>query len=223
MNNGWIKLHRKFLNWEWYGCPKVTSLFIHCLLKANHKKKKWRGNTIPRGTFITSYSSLSNETGLSTREIRTAFEKLESTGEIDKRSTSANSWVTVVNYDDYQKCDKQATSKRQASDKGATTTKNEKNEKNEKKSTNGRASEDSNIPTKEECISYFTDNGYSEVSAIKFYEYYQESVEGTQKQFWRDSKGNKVRNWKMKARAVWFKDENKISEQEQTMSYHNRL
>lgn len=133
MSTGWIKLHRKFLEWEWYGCPKVTALFIHCILKANHKEKNWRGNTIPRGTFITSYNSLSEETGLSTRELRTAFGKLESTGEIDKRSTSVNSWVTVINYDDYQSSDKQETKERQARDKEATTTKNDNNEKNDKK------------------------------------------------------------------------------------------
>ena len=27
---------------------------------------------------------------------------------------------------------------------------------------------------------------------------------------WKDSKGNKVKNWKQKMQSVWFKDENKI-------------
>ena len=132
MSEGWIKLHRKFLDWEWYGDHKVVTLFIHCLLKANHKKKNWRGNEIPRGTFITSYDSLKKETGLSTRELRTAFKKLESTGEIDKQSTSVNTWVTVNNYDDHQSSDKTETKERQSSDKVETTTKNEKNVKNER-------------------------------------------------------------------------------------------
>lgn len=133
MNDGWIKLHRKFLEWEWYGDHKVVSLFLHCLLKANHKDKKWRGNLIPRGTFITSYDSLSKETGLTKRELRTAFKKLESTGEIDKRSTSVNSWVTVTKYNEYQGSDKAETNERQTRDKRETTTKNDNNEKNEKK------------------------------------------------------------------------------------------
>ena len=30
---------------------------------------------------------------------------------------------------------------------------------------------------------------------------------------WHDSKGNKVKNWKQKMQAVWFKDENKIQTQ----------
>jgi hypothetical protein len=50
---------------------------------------------------------------------------------------------------------------------------------------------------------YFLENGYSENSAKKFYDYY--SIAN-----WKDSKGNKVKNWKQKAQAVWFKPENKI-------------
>lgn len=51
--------------------------------------------------------------------------------------------------------------------------------------------------------SYFLENGYSDLIAQKFYDYY--SVAN-----WKDSKGNKVKNWKQKAQAVWFKPENKI-------------
>jgi len=130
-NNGWIKLHRKFLHWEWYDCPKVLKLFIHCLLKANHTKKEWRGNTIPRGTFVTSLPSLSNETGLSIQNIRTALDKLESTNEVNRRSTSVNTWLTVVNYDSYQSANKEVTDDQQTTNMQLTTTKNEKNVKNE--------------------------------------------------------------------------------------------
>lgn len=55
----------------------------------------------------------------------------------------------------------------------------------------------------EDIKQYFFENGYSDISAQKFYDYYQ--VAG-----WKDSKGNDVRNWKQKAQAVWFKPENKI-------------
>jgi len=50
---------------------------------------------------------------------------------------------------------------------------------------------------------YFLDNGYSEISAKRFFDYYSVAD-------WKDSKGNKVKNWKQKAQAVWFKPENKI-------------
>ena len=50
---------------------------------------------------------------------------------------------------------------------------------------------------------YFSENGYTQESAIKFFNYY--SVAN-----WNDAKGNKVKNWKQKAQSVWFKPENKI-------------
>jgi hypothetical protein len=52
---------------------------------------------------------------------------------------------------------------------------------------------------------YFFENGYSDTSAQKFFDYYSVAS-------WKDSKGNKVKNWKQKAQAVWFKDENKIKD-----------
>lgn len=58
-------------------------------------------------------------------------------------------------------------------------------------------------PTVFEVVAYFTANGYTEQSARKAFEYY--NVAG-----WKDGKGNKVKNWKQKMNAVWFKDENLI-------------
>ena len=58
-------------------------------------------------------------------------------------------------------------------------------------------------------IAYFTDNGFSSKSAETFFYYYESAN-------WTDSNGKKVKNWKQKARGVWFKDENKISEAKQT-------
>lgn len=57
-------------------------------------------------------------------------------------------------------------------------------------------------PTLEDVKSYFKEKGYSETSAIKFFESYD--VAG-----WYDSRGKKVINWKQKAIQVWFKDDNK--------------
>ena len=57
-------------------------------------------------------------------------------------------------------------------------------------------------PTPEEVVSYFSENGYTEYAAKKAFAYYDTAS-------WHDSKGNKVKNWKQKMQAVWFKDENK--------------
>ena len=57
-------------------------------------------------------------------------------------------------------------------------------------------------PNLDQVKSYFMDNGYSEQSAVKAFNYY--SVAG-----WKDSNGKQVRNWQQKMQSVWFKDENK--------------
>lgn len=57
-------------------------------------------------------------------------------------------------------------------------------------------------PTIEEVKQYFYENNYSEQVAIKAFNYYETAD-------WHDSKGAKVKNWKQKMQAVWFKEENK--------------
>ena len=138
MNKGWIKLHRQFLEWEWYDDPNTLRLFLHCLLKANHKDKKYRGDLIKRSTFVSSLEVLAFELNLSTQQIRTSLSKLEKTGEINRYSNRQGTVVTVCNYNTYQSEDsesntqsnKRVTDEQQTSNTRATTTKNEKNDKN---------------------------------------------------------------------------------------------
>lgn len=133
---GYIKLHRQIAEWEWYSDIKVTRVFIHCLLKANHKDKKWHGETIKKGSFITSYENLSIETGLTVQQVRTAINKLKSTGEITYQSTRRCSIISINNWNEYQadntQNNKQITNEQQTNNKQITTTKNVKNDKNDK-------------------------------------------------------------------------------------------
>ena len=133
MNNGWIKLYRKFKNWEWYKDIKTKHLFLHLLLSANHKDKKWQGIMVKRGQLITGLFSLSKQTGLSIQEIRTSLKKLKKTKELTSKATNKFSVITLINWEEYQKIDEQATSKttneQQTSNKRATTNKNIKNVK----------------------------------------------------------------------------------------------
>ena len=99
---GWICIHRKLLDWEWYSDINTKTLFIHCLLRANHKPKKWQGIDVPAGSFITGRKVLSVETGLSERSVRTCLERLKSTNEITIKSTNKNSLVTLTNWASYQ-------------------------------------------------------------------------------------------------------------------------
>lgn len=120
--NGWnysdkeyIKLFRRLLKWEWYTDVNTKVLFIHCLLKANWKDGSWHGYTYKRGQFITSLASLSRETGLTIKEVRTALKHLERTGEVASWHDSKIRIITVISYDQYQQAGK-PTGKQRASD-----------------------------------------------------------------------------------------------------------
>jgi len=68
-------------------------------------------------------------------------------------------------------------------------------------------------PSLEEVILYFDENGYTKDSATKMFEYYEESRK-PRGRVWKDGRGNTVKNWKQKARSVWFKPDNLKSNQE---------
>lgn len=143
--NGYIKIHRRLLDWEWYADPVVRSVFLHLLLTVNFREKEWQGKTIQRGQVVTSYAKLSSELGFSVQQIRTAMKKLNATGEVTSEATSRYTVVTIENWGKYQDCEEEATSsatsnatiEQQASNKQSTSNqqqlKKDKNNKNDKK------------------------------------------------------------------------------------------
>lgn len=119
----WIKLHRQFLEWEWFDSSDMVKVFLYLLLSANFEDRKWHGAVVRRGQLLTSWENLSEATGISVQSLRTCMKKLESTGEISRKSTNRNTIITVCNYDRYQVAeegDQQATNKQLTSDQQAT-------------------------------------------------------------------------------------------------------
>lgn len=99
---GWIKLHRRITEWEWYQDGNTVRLFIHLLLKANHKPKQWQGLTIEAGQVVTGRKQLAVELGLSEQQIRTSINRLKSTSNLTIKSTNKFSIITLCNYRDFQ-------------------------------------------------------------------------------------------------------------------------
>lgn len=124
---GWVCLHKKLTNWEWYTDVNTSHLFIYCLLKANYKQKDWQGIKIQRGSFVSSLSKISHETGLSIQSVRTSLKKLEKTKNLTNRSTNKYRYISIVNYDLYQDNNKQLTNNQQTTNKQSTTTNNNNN------------------------------------------------------------------------------------------------
>ena len=101
---GFFKLYRSMINWEWFKDSSTLHVFIYCLLKANHKDQRYKGDVVKRGSFFTSRKIIAEETGMTERKVRTALEHLKMTNEL--------------------------TNERPTSDQRPTTNKNEKNIKN---------------------------------------------------------------------------------------------
>lgn len=102
VNQGWVKIHRRITEWEWYNDLAVYRLFTHLLLTANHEEKHWQGQTIKAGQKITSLQHLAQETGLSLQSVRTALAKLKSTGELTYHTTNRFTHICIVKWVQYQ-------------------------------------------------------------------------------------------------------------------------
>jgi hypothetical protein len=99
---GWIKLHRKLIEWEWFHKPEMLLVFIYLLLKANHQDGNWQGVPVKKGQLITGRKRLSEETGLSEQQIRGCLKRLKSTSDITIQPTNRFSLITICNYCTYQ-------------------------------------------------------------------------------------------------------------------------
>lgn len=107
----YIKLFRKFKNWQWYKDPVTKSLFIHFLIEARWADTNMYGVAVKKGQLLTTESDLEEELGLTRQQIRTGIKHLIATKEITKvptkvstkGSTNRMSLITVENYGLYQK------------------------------------------------------------------------------------------------------------------------
>lgn len=114
---GWIKLSRQILEWEWYKDINTKIVFIHLLLSVNIKDTKYMGFNIKRGSKAIKLKELSNELALTENEVRTALKHLKKTGEIETKRTNKFTLVSIVNYSKYQDSEKEVTNKTQTDNK----------------------------------------------------------------------------------------------------------
>ena len=125
MNNGYIKLDRKILKWEWYKNINTKIVFIHLLLKANWEEGRFEGEVIPRGSLVASINHIAFEIGLTDNEVRRAIKHLKLTNEITSKGTSRFTVFTIKNYNKYQSInerdDEQLTSESQTINERLTT------------------------------------------------------------------------------------------------------
>lgn len=100
---GWIKLHKKIREWEWYSDTPVRSVFIHLLLCANYETTVWKGTTIYAGQIPTGRKKIAEELGLSEQQVRRSLNTLANSQQITIQTTNRHSIITITQWELYQK------------------------------------------------------------------------------------------------------------------------
>ena len=108
MNNGYVWLWRKTLQWPWFKQVNVTHLFIYCLLKASRLPREQTVGTqsvhLDPGQLVFGRKITAQETGLSEQQVRTALVCLTRANclKYAVHSTRLFSIVSVCNWESYQ-------------------------------------------------------------------------------------------------------------------------
>ena len=199
--SGWIKIHRQILDWEWYSDTNSFRLFMHLILRANHKEKKFKGLILNAGSVVTSRDILAIEIGLSVQQIRTALNKLKSTNEITIKSSSQGTLIQIVNYSKYQVSTSEST--------------NEQPINNHQTTTNNNVNKERNIfiPPTFEQVSCYCAERKNNVDASKFFNFYESKG-------WMVGK-NKMKDWKASVRT--WEDKTKQAEEPKELLLARKL
>lgn len=187
--SGWIKLHRQIIEWEWYTDHNTFRVFLHLLLTANHKDKKYKGMELKAGTIVTSRDLLAFATGLSVRQVRTALDKLKTTNELTIKTSPQGTIIQIVNYVKYQIEANELTNERPTNDQQTTSNNNVKKERNIFKR-----------PSIQEINDYCLEKNL-QLDAQSFIDYYDSNG-------WKVGKNN-MKDWKATARR-WAKPKEQI-------------
>lgn len=129
--NGFIKLDRRIMRWGWYDDNNTKALWLHILLSAYWDEREYHGEIIHPGSFPTTYAKLSEQTGMSEKQLRNCLEKLKKTEEVTTKRAGNFTIISVTKWADYQgeRADLGQTLGRPWADKGQTLSINEEDKK----------------------------------------------------------------------------------------------
>ena len=193
-NETFVKVYRSMLDWCWHKDPNTFSLFVHLILAANIKPKKWKDIVVERGQIVTSISKLSELTGLTLKQTRTALNHLKGTKEVAIKTTPKYPIITINNYEKFQQGSKYS------ANKGHSEGKVRANKGQQlKNSKNVRKKERESIPSFSD-VEQFVRTENLNVDAKKFFDY-------NEKRKWQIT-DKPIDDWKSLVRT-WSKNEHK--------------
>lgn len=102
LTGGYIKIHRKIIDWEWYHDPVVSRVFLHLLVTANYEPGRFEGHKIEVGQCVISLQKVAEILNVSKDSVNRALKKLEKSGELQRLPTAKFTIITLKNYTHYQ-------------------------------------------------------------------------------------------------------------------------
>lgn len=102
-SQGYIKICRSMLDWEWYKDANTFRVFLDILLHTNYVDGSYKGVEVKAGQCVTGLDALADRLKLSKQNVRTALKHLIKTGEISTQVvTHQFTLVTVEKWGVYQ-------------------------------------------------------------------------------------------------------------------------
>lgn len=212
MANDWIRLHRSSLDSVVFSDPFLWHLFSWCLLKANWKDGYFRGELIPRGSFVTGRESASEALSVSPSKYRRGIERLKQLNCITTKATNRFTVIRVEKYDVFQTSSNESgqrmnqlpTSQRPTDEPATDHNRRREEGKKERNKGAGASSSKFKPPTVDEAAAYANEFSKAKRSegevwpnkpfdADMFVDYY--TTNG-----WKQSNGNPIKDWKAAVR-----------------------
>lgn len=173
MKDGWVKVYRKMQDKGFYKNSKYVHLWVHLLLKANHKPREvmWNRKTfmLQPGQFITGRKKLGVDTRISETSIERILSFLENGHQIGQQKTNKYRLITILKWERYQEDGQQngqqADNKRTTNGQQADTDKKEdKNEKNERSKEKDMLGTKKSVPSSSKIIFSFQDKKFKGIT-----------------------------------------------------------
>jgi len=202
---GYIAIHRRIADWEWFKDSHTVHLFLYLLVSANFADAKFLGKKIRRGQVVTSLAHLAESTGLSVQNVKTALKHLILTGEVTNVSNRQYRIITIAKYDEYQDLTNiptnDLTNNQQTANKRLTNDQQQykKNKKNKKNKNNKR--EGTFVPPSREQVETFCNDKNIQIDVDRFLDYYTSNgwmVGRNRMKSWEAA----VRNWARRDREA---------------------
>lgn len=203
---GFVRDYRSTIDWEWFTDVNTAHLWEYIRLRVNYEPSKFKGIEIKRGQMLESIATISKQTGLTYKQVRTALNHLKKTGEIECQRAIYGMLITVIKYDIFQvQSDAKGTQSGTQRAKGGhakgtqrATYKEDKEDKEINKEKEINTVGTTPAPPTPEMVQEYADSIGYEIDAGYFCDYYGERgwirKDGTPIADWKAT----IRNWQRK-------------------------